>query len=89
MLEATRCTTAWTCSGVSVRPGLVCTSTDAVGGCCSSVKTSFWGIARCTTAPFTPSIALTVAASSPSMARLKSVCSLNSEVEIPWLSRIP
>ncbi len=67
-------------------PAAVSISTDAVGGSCSSEKTFFCGSARCTTAVFTPSTASMVLASSPSIARLKSVCSWNSEVEMSWLS---
>ena len=70
---------AWT-------PGSVLTSTEAVAGSCSSAKTCLGGSARCTTAVSTPSIASMVLESSPSIARLKSVCSWNCEVERPWLS---
>ncbi len=87
MLAATRCTTDWTCSGPRVSPGRVPTSTEAVGGSCLSAKTCLAGMARCTTADCTPSIASMVLVSSPSMARLKSVCSLNCEVERSCSSR--
>ncbi len=50
-------------------PGFSCTSTAAVGASCSWAKTSFFGIARLTTAVRTPEIAPTVLASSPSRAR--------------------
>ena len=53
-----------------------------MAGSCSSAKTSFGGIARWTTAVSTPSIASMVLESSPSIARLKSVCSWNCEVEM-------
>ena len=86
MLEATRWTTACTCSGDSVVPGWVETRTEAVVGSWASVKTSFCGIATWTTAVVTPSMPSMVRESSPSMARLKSVCSLNSEVERSWSS---
>ena len=67
-------------------PGEVAISTDAVGGSCWSAKTLAGGSARWTTAVSTPSIASMVLASSPSIARLKSVCSWNCEVEMLWLS---
>ena len=87
MLEATRWTIACTCSGVERRcRRVVSTRTDAVVGSCSSAKTCFGGSARCTTAVSTPSIASMVLESSPSIARLKSVCSWNCEVERLWSS---
>ena len=88
MLEATRLTTAWTFSGSMLVPAEVSIRTDAVVGSCSSENTFFSGSARCTTAVFTPSIASMVLASSPSIARLKSVCSWKSEVDMFWSSRI-
>ena len=81
MLADTRLTTAWTWPWSSVLAP-VSTSTDAVVGSCSSAKTSLGGIARWTTAVSTPSIDSIVAESSPSIARLKVVCSWNCEVEI-------
>ena len=87
MLAATRWTTDCTCSGLSVLPRRVETRTDAVGGSCLSAKTCLAGSARCTTADWTPSIASMVLASSPSIARLKSVCSLNCEVDRSCWSR--
>jgi hypothetical protein len=46
------------------------TKTEAVGSCFSSVNTDCCGIASCTEAAETPSIASIVLASSPSIARL-------------------
>ncbi len=88
MLEATRWTTACTWPGSRLVPGVVASSTEAVAGSCLSAKTCLVGSARWTTALPTPSRAPTVLESSPSMARLKSVCSLNCEVDRSWLSRI-
>ena len=68
-LAATRCTTDCTWSELSVRPSAVVTSTEAVGFWLSVANTSFCGIARCTVAPWTPSIDLIVLPSSPSSAR--------------------
>ena len=82
------CTIAWTCSGPSSSPGPVSTRTDAVAGACSSAKTCFSGSARWTIAVSTPSMASMVLESSPSMARLKFVCSCACEVERSALSRI-
>ena len=73
--------------GVEGAAGAVATRTEAVGGSCLSAKTCLGGIARCTTADWTPSIASMVLESSPSIARLKSVCSWNCEVERLCLSR--
>ena len=89
MLEATTLTIACTCSPSRSVPAEVSTSTDAVAGACSSAKTCFSGRARCTIAVSTPSIASMVLESSPSMARLKFVCSWASEVEMSALSRMP
>lgn len=86
MLDATRCTIAWTWPSSSDVPGSVSMRTDAVGGSCSSVKTCFSGMARCTTAVSTPWMASTVLESSPSIARLKLVCSCDSEVDRLCLS---
>ena len=85
-LAATRFTIAWTCSAVSFLPSVVATRTEAVVFCCSSAKTSFFGIARCTVVPVTPSIDLIVLASSPSRARLYATCCMNSDVSVPCLS---
>ena len=86
MLDATRLTIAWTFSASTVVPAEVSIRTDAVVGSCSSENTFFSGMARWTTAVLTPSIASMVLASSPSIARLKSVCSWKSEVEMLWPS---
>ena len=63
--------------------------TEAVAFCSSSAKVSFFGIARCTVATLTPSIASMVFASSPSMARWKPMRWLNSELVRSWSSKMP
>ncbi len=69
MLEETRCTMLCTCCWVSWAPCEVLTSTEALGFCESSRKTSCCGMARCTIAVWTPPIASMVLSSSPSIAR--------------------
>jgi hypothetical protein len=68
-LEEIRFTIACTCEGESCLPAAVSTSTEALGLSVSFVKTSFSGIARCTTAADTPSMPSMVLLSSPSSAR--------------------
>ncbi len=65
------------------------TITEALACDCSRANTSSFGMARCTTAVSTPSIASIVRASSPSIARWKPMRWLNSEVVRPWLSKMP
>lgn len=81
-----RCTMASTCFGDSVELPEVSTKTEAVGSTVSETKTLSSGIASCTDAAVTPLIEEIVAASSPSMARLKVTDCWNSLVVTPILS---
>ena len=83
-LEATRWTIDCTWLVLSVAPGWVPTSTAAVTGAVSVSKSFSCGIATCTTAVSTESSASMVLSSSPSVARLKVICSCDCD----W-SRLP
>ena len=76
-LEAIKCTMAWTCSGLTVRPDCGVTTTEALGGVRSRTKTDGLVMAKCTRAVCIVSICKMVRASSCSMAALYRACSMN------------
>ena len=74
---------ACTCSAVRLTPWSVSTKTDAVGSTLVEANTVSSGMASRTDAIFTPVTALTVAASSPSSARLYVTDCWNSDEVTP------